>query len=109
MGTATVAADNFTLQYPWGYGLDSSVRTTFYIYLHFADFDYLTGNGSRIFQVRADREPDGDNISLTYLLATHVHFVFRLAYPGLPGYFNLTRVAGSILPPILNAAYLADC
>ncbi|URE43261.1 receptor-like protein kinase, partial [Musa troglodytarum] len=57
MGTATVAADNFTLQYPLGYGLDSSVETTFYIYLHFADFDYLSGNGSRIFQVRADGNP----------------------------------------------------
>ncbi|URE42845.1 STYKc [Musa troglodytarum] len=81
MGTATVAADNFTLQYPSGYGLDSIVETTFYIFLHFADFDYLTGNGSRIFQVRADGEPDGDNISPAYLPATHVHFVHRLAYP----------------------------
>ncbi|CAL9196032.1 unnamed protein product, partial [Musa hybrid cultivar] len=104
MGTATVAADNFTLQYFLGYGLNSSVQTTFYIYLHFADFDYLSGNGSRIFQVRADGEPDSDNISPAYLLATHFHFVHRLAYPGLNGYFNLTRVAGSTLPPILNAA-----
>ncbi|URE48144.1 receptor-like serine threonine-protein kinase [Musa troglodytarum] len=99
MGTATVAADNFTLHYSLGYGLDSSVETTFYIYLHFADFDYLSGNGSRIFQ-----EPDSDNISPAYLLATHVHFIHQLAYPGLYGYFNLTRVAGSTLPPILNAA-----
>ncbi|XP_065035347.1 probable LRR receptor-like serine/threonine-protein kinase At1g05700 isoform X2 [Musa acuminata AAA Group] len=104
MGTATVAADNFTLQYFLGYGLNSSVQTTFYIYLHFADFDYLSGNGSRIFQVRADEEPDSDNISPAYLLATHFHFVHRLAYPGLNGYFNLTRVASSTLPPILNAA-----
>uniref|UniRef100_A0A804KR17 Malectin-like domain-containing protein n=1 Tax=Musa acuminata subsp. malaccensis TaxID=214687 RepID=A0A804KR17_MUSAM len=104
MGTATVAADNFTLQHSLGYGLNSSVQTTFYIYLHFADFDCLSGNGSRIFQVRADGEPDSDNISPAYLLATHVHFVHRLAYPGLYGYFNLTRVAGSTLPPILNAA-----
>ncbi|XP_065034844.1 probable LRR receptor-like serine/threonine-protein kinase At1g05700 [Musa acuminata AAA Group] len=104
MGTATVAADNFTLHYSLGYGLNSSVQTTFYIYLHFADFNYLSGNGSRIFQVRADGEPDSDNISPAYLLATHVHFIHRLAYPGLKGYFNLTRVAGSTLPPILNAA-----
>ncbi|XP_065034970.1 probable LRR receptor-like serine/threonine-protein kinase At1g05700 [Musa acuminata AAA Group] len=104
MGTATVAADNFTLQYFLHYGLNSSVQTTFYIYLHFADFDYLSGNGSRIFQVRADGEPVSDNISPAYLLATHVHFIHQLAYPGLEGYFNLTRVAGSTLPPILNAA-----
>ncbi|CAL9769057.1 unnamed protein product, partial [Musa acuminata subsp. burmannicoides] len=93
MGTATVAADNFTLHYSLGYGLNSSVQTTFYIYLHFADFNYLSGNGSRIFQVRADGEPDSDNISPAYLLATHVHFIHRLAYPGLKA-----------LPPILNAA-----
>ncbi|XP_065034841.1 probable LRR receptor-like serine/threonine-protein kinase At1g05700, partial [Musa acuminata AAA Group] len=104
MGTATVAAHNFTLHYSLGYGLNSSVQTTFYIYLHFADFNYLSGNGSRIFQVRADGEPDSENISPAYLLATHVHFIHRLAYPGLKGYFNLTRVAGSTLPPILNAA-----
>nr|XP_018677509.1 PREDICTED: putative leucine-rich repeat receptor-like serine/threonine-protein kinase At2g19230 [Musa acuminata subsp. malaccensis] len=93
MGTATVAADNFTLQYFLGYGLNSSVQTTFYIYLHFADFDYLSGNGSRIFQVRADGEPDSDNISPAYLLATHVHFIHQLAYPGLEGYFNLSVLA----------------
>ncbi|URE46992.1 receptor-like serine threonine-protein kinase, partial [Musa troglodytarum] len=124
MGTATVAADNFTLHYFLHYGLNSnfmpcrvdgtdndvhemlailfpntrrtdrddahplpsfpssSIDLSPKLQRHDRSLiEHISGNGSRIFQVRANGEPDGDNISPAYLPATHVHFVHRLAYP----------------------------
>ncbi|XP_065047883.1 LRR receptor-like serine/threonine-protein kinase IOS1 [Musa acuminata AAA Group] len=103
MQSADVSSDNNTLILRLSNGDDVVMAPMFYVYLHFAELRAPKGNESSIFQLRVPGSRRSlINISLEYLVARHIQFIYQANSDPSTFYLNLTRVPGS-LPPLLNA------
>ncbi|KAG6501625.1 hypothetical protein ZIOFF_041508 [Zingiber officinale] len=104
MQTAGAAKDNTTFSYPMDDPSTGITNPRYYFYLHFAELEYLPSNESRMFQVIMPGDPNGATIAPEYLTSSHISIVYDVAIEGDITYFNLTKVATSTRPPLLNAA-----
>ncbi|XP_074567007.1 putative LRR receptor-like serine/threonine-protein kinase PAM74 [Curcuma longa] len=104
MQTAGAAKDNTTFTYYMDPPRTGITNPRYYFYLHFAELEYLPSNESRIFRVIMPGDPNGVTIVPEYLTSSHVSIVYDVAIEGDITYFNLTKVAASTRPPLLNAA-----
>ncbi|WOL08726.1 putative leucine-rich repeat receptor-like protein kinase [Canna indica] len=102
MQTADTPPDNLTLMVSLSDG-DNRVILPTYIYLHFAELEVLKGNKNRIFQVKLPNGQSMNNITPEYLVASHTRLILQASTDTNNYYLNLTKVLGSMLPPLLNA------
>ncbi|XP_073107536.1 probable LRR receptor-like protein kinase At1g51890 isoform X2 [Elaeis guineensis] len=78
------------------------VRPICYNYIHFAEFEALPPNKTRLIDVIMNEQILQRNFRPSYLLSTHITLKFELE--SVTQYnISLTKAADSILPPILNA------
>ena len=101
MSSAVTPSNNTILEFYWD-SQSGFVRPSYCIYMHFAEFDYLPPNRTRLIDVIMNGQVLKRNFQPTYLLSTHIPLTYELG-SSTRYQFNITKAADSILPPILNA------
>ncbi|XP_073107667.1 LRR receptor-like serine/threonine-protein kinase IOS1 isoform X2 [Elaeis guineensis] len=104
MSSAVTPSNNTILEFYWD-SQSGFVRPSYCIYMHFAEFDYLPPNRTRLIDVIMNGQVLKRNFQPTYLLSTHIPLTYELG-SSTRYQFNITKAADSILPPILNAIEL---
>ncbi|XP_042421960.1 probable LRR receptor-like serine/threonine-protein kinase At1g05700 isoform X1 [Zingiber officinale] len=103
MQTAKVAPDNITLEIDFRDGNSTSPPPLFYIYLHFSELN-ASASASRVFLIKI---PGIKSIPYTmtseYLSERHVPISYQADPDPSTYYLTLTKMQGSMLPPLINA------